>query len=48
MKNIVHGLDEAEGADPLERTAKDINDVQNILREFCEVELNDEDIVKTM
>ena len=49
MKNIiVHGLDEEEGADPLERRAKDINEVQNILREFCEVELNDEDIVKTM
>ena len=49
MKNIiVHGLDEAEGADPLERRAKDIKEVQNILREFCEVELNDEDIVKTM
>ena len=49
MKNIiVHGLDEAEGADPLERRAKDIKEVQNILREFCEVELNDEDIIKTM
>ena len=34
MKNIiVHGLDEAEGADPLERRAKDIKEVQNILRE---------------
>ena len=49
MKNIiVHGIDEAEGTDPLERRAKDIKEVQNILDEFCEVELKDEEIVKSM
>ena len=49
MKNIiVHGIDEAEGTDPLERRASDIKEIQNILKEFCEVELKEEDIVKSM
>ena len=49
MKNIiVHGIDEAEGTDPLERRASDIKEIQNILKDFCEVELKDEDIVKSM
>ena len=49
MKNIiVHGIDEAEGIDPLKRRASDIKEIQNILKDFCEVELKDEDIVKSM
>ena len=49
MKNIiVHGIDEAEGTDPLERRASDIKEIQNILKDFCEVELKDEDTVKSM
>ena len=45
---IVHGIDDTEGTDPLERRASDIKEVQNLLKDFCEVELKDEDIVKSM
>ena len=49
MKNIiVHGIEEAEGTEPLERRASDIKTIQKILKDFCEVELKDEDIVKSM
>ena len=49
MKNIiVHGIDEAEGTEPLERRASDIKTIQKILQDFCEVEVKDKDIVKSM
>ena len=49
MKNIIlHGIDELEGTDLLERRAKYIKEVQSILDEFCEIELKHEEIVKSM
>ena len=49
MKNIiVYGINEVEGANPLERRTKDTKEIQNLLKEYCEVELMDEDIGKSM
>ena len=49
MKNIIiYGINEVEDTNPLERRAKDIKEIQNLLKEYCEVELKDEDIGKSM
>ena len=49
MKNIiVYGINDMEGANPLERRTKDTKEIQNLLKEYCEVELMDEDIGKSM
>ena len=43
MKNIiVYGMKEAKGANQVERRTEDINEIQRILQENCEVDLGKE------
>ena len=49
MKNIIiYGINELQDTNPLERRTNDIKEIQNLLKNYCEVELQDEDIGKSM
>ena len=49
MKNIiVYGIKEAKGSNQLDRQTKDINQLQKIFQEYCEVNLGEEYVGKVI